>query len=105
MVSPAPVLVEDDDGLVVLAPVSPQLGVLLVVGSPSFKSVVPKRGPGPKAPPFLAVDIASISQYLKLLSDRLSGLADSPSPVSTPPPLRPPNLWFLSSSRPCLLMR
>ncbi len=86
-VSPAPVLVvENDDGLVALDPVSPQLGVLPTVESPSFRSVVPKRGPVTKAPPFSADDIASISQHLKLLSDCLSGLADSPSPVSPPAP-------------------
>ena len=89
-VSPAPVLVvENDDGLVALDPVSPQLGVLPAVESPSFRSVVPKRGPVPKAPPFSADDIASISQHLKLLSDCLSGLADSPSHVSAPPAPKP----------------
>jgi hypothetical protein len=87
--SPAPVLVKNDDGLVVLDSVSPRLGIPPAVKSPSFKSVVPKRGPVPKAPPFLANNIASISQHLKLLLDCLSGLADSPSPASTPPALKP----------------
>ncbi len=84
-VSPSPVLVENDDRLVALDPVSPWLGVLPAVESPSFKSVVPKRGPVLKAPPFLADDIESIFQHLKLLLDCLSGLADSPSPVLAPP--------------------
>jgi hypothetical protein len=80
----APVLVENDNSSVALAPVSPRLDGPPAIESPSFKSIVPKRGPVPTAPPFLADDIAAISQHLKLLSDRLSGLADSPSPISTP---------------------
>ena len=51
-VSPAPVLVKNDDKLVALAPVSPQMGTLPAVEPPSFKSVDPKRGPVPKPPPW-----------------------------------------------------
>ena len=98
--SPAPVLVENDDGSVVLDSVSPRLGIPPAVESPSYKSVVPKQGPVPKAPPFLANDIASISQHLKLLLDRLSGLADSPSPVSAPPALKHVAPKLLSSLSP-----
>ena len=98
--SSAPVLVENDDGSVVLDSLSPRLGVPPADESPSFKSVDPKRGPVPKAPPFLADDIASISQHLKLLSYRLSGLADSPSPASAPPEIEPMAPKLLSSLSP-----
>ena len=94
--SPAPVWVKNDDGLVVLDTVSPRLGVSPVLESPSFKSVVPKRGPVPKVPPFLADNIASISQHFKLLSDRLSGLADPPSPALAPPGIEPMSPKLLS---------
>ena len=89
MVSSAPVLVENDDSSVALAPVSPRLDGPPAAESSSFKSIVPKRGPAPTAPPFWADDIAVISHHLKLLSDRLSGLADPPSPVTTPLALDP----------------
>ena len=52
MDSPAPVLVENDDALVLLGSVSPRMGVLPALESPSFKSAIPKRGPVPKVPPF-----------------------------------------------------
>jgi hypothetical protein len=98
-VSPAPVLVENDNGLVALAPVSPRLEGPPAGESPCYKSIVPKREPVPTAPPFSADDIAVISKHLKLLSDRLSGLADHPSPVTTPPasdPVAPKLLSLLS---------
>ena len=68
--------------------------------SPSFASVVPKRGPVPKVLPFLAEDIALIFQHLEVLLDCLFGIADSPSPTLTPPvvePVAPKLLWSLSS--------
>ncbi len=96
-VSSAPVLVENDDSLVALAPVSLQLDGLPAGESPCFKSIVPKRGPVPTDPPFWADDIAVISQHLKLLSDRLSGLADHPSPITNPPASDPVAPKLLSS--------
>ena len=87
--SPAPVLVKNDDGLVVVESVSPRMGVPPVLESPSFKSIIPKQGSAPKVIPFLADDIASISQHLKILSYCLSGIADSPSPSSAPPEVEP----------------
>ena len=52
-VSPAPVLVENDDSSVALAPVSPRLDDPPAGESPCFKSIVPKRGPaGSYSPPF-----------------------------------------------------
>ena len=104
-VSPAPVLVKNEDELVMLDPVSPRLGVPPAVESPSFKSVVPKRGPVLKAPPFSANAIASISQHLKLLLDCLSGLADSPSPASAPLALEPVAPKLLSSLSPDEVVR
>ena len=52
MVSPAPVLVKNDNSLVALAPVSPRLDGPPAGESPCFKSIVPKRGPVPTAPFF-----------------------------------------------------
>ncbi len=90
-------------------PGSPRLGVPPAVESPSFRSVVPKQGPVLKAPPFLANDIVSISQHLKLLSDHLSGFADSPSPASAPLAFEPVAPKLLSSLSPdevvCLVHR
>ncbi len=90
-------LVKNDDSSVALAPVSPQLDGPPAGESPCFKSIVPKRGPVPIAPPFLADGIAVISQHLKLLSDHLSGLADPPSPITTPPASDPVAPKLLSS--------
>ena len=98
-------MVKNDDWLVVLESVSPQMGVPLVLESPSFKSVVPKTGLVPKVPPFLANNIASISQHLKLLPDRLSGLADSPSPASAPLEIKPVAPTLLSSLSPGEVVR
>jgi hypothetical protein len=53
-VSPAPVLVKNDDSLVALAPVSPQLDSPPAGELPSFESIVPKRGPVPTAPPLFS---------------------------------------------------
>jgi hypothetical protein len=100
-----PVLIEDDGSLAPIkavvktnppAPVVTKSTLML----PSFTSVVLKRGPLPKVHPFLADNIATISKHLKLLSDRLSGIAISPSPDSSPQDSNPvaPNL--LSSLSP-----
>ena len=68
-------------------------------------TVVSKRSPVLKPPPFLADNIASISQQLKLLSDHLSGLADSPSPALAPPVLVPVAPKLLSSLSPDKVVR
>ncbi len=81
------------------------MGVPLGLESPSFKSVVPKQGPVPKVPPFLADNIASVSQHLKLLSDCLSGLADPPSPAPAPPEIEPVAPKLLSSLSPDEVVR
>jgi hypothetical protein len=101
-VSPAPLLVENDDGLVALAPVSPRLNIPPAIESPSFKSIVPKRGPVPTAPPFWLMTLPqspNTSSFCRIvcLSWLILRLMS--------PPLQPPNRWLLSSSCPCLVMR
>ncbi len=61
MDSPAPVLVEDDGGLVVELDSSMPGVAAPTPKSPSFTSIVPKCGPLPKVHPFLVEDIATIS--------------------------------------------
>jgi hypothetical protein len=53
MDSPAPVLVKNDDELVVLDSVSPRLGVPPAVESPYFKSILQAR-PGSQGSPFFS---------------------------------------------------
>jgi hypothetical protein len=65
-----------------------------------FHSIVPKRGPLPKVNPFSADDIATITQHLKLLSDRLSGIAASSSLDSSPQDSGPVAPKLLSSLSP-----
>ncbi len=101
-ISPAPVLVKNDDRLVALAPDPPQWGVLPAVESPSFKSVVPKRGPVLKAPLFW---LTTLHQSLNTSS--FCGIICLGWLVLRPLSrlLWHPNLWLLSSSCLCPLMR
>ena len=62
--------------------------------------LTPSEARFPRLSLFLADDIASISQHLKLLSYCLSGLADSPSPASAPPEIEPMAPKLLSSLSP-----
>jgi hypothetical protein len=65
---------------------------------PSFHSIVPKHSPLPKVHPFSADNIATITQHLKLLSNRLSRIAALP--LSTPL-LRTLGPWPLNFCRLC----
>ncbi len=95
-----PVLIEDDCKTVVK--MNPPAPVVIepMPMLPLFHSIVPKHGPLPKIYPFFADDIATITQRLKLLLDRLSGIADSPSPDSSPQDSRPMAHKLLSSLSP-----
>jgi hypothetical protein len=105
MDSSDPMLIEDDCETVVKmnppAPVVIEPTPIL----PSFHSIVPKRGPLPKVLPFSADNIATITQHLKLLLDRLSRIAASPSPNSSPQDSRPLAPKLLSSLSPDEVIR
>ncbi len=92
-----PVFIEDDCAMVVgMNPPAPVV-IEPTPTLPLFHSIVPKCGPLPKVPPFSADDIATITQHLKLLLDRLSGIAASSSLDSSPQHSRPVAPKLLSS--------
>jgi hypothetical protein len=94
------VLIEDDGSLAPIQEVvdtdspSPN-GVKLDL--PSFTSIVPKQGPRPKVKSFSADNIVAIYNHLQILSDRLSGVAASPSTDSPPLDSAPAAPKLLSS--------
>ena len=95
-------LVENDNSSVALAPVSPRLDGPPAIESPSFKSIVPKRGPVPTAPLFWLMTLLQSLNTSSFCRIVCLGWLILPLLHRL---LRHSSLWLLNSSRLCLLMR